>query len=367
MGDPRVQRLAEVLVRYSVNIQPGDKTLVSGSPAAEPLLLAVYEEVLKAGGHVNAMVGLPGAEEAFLRLASDEQLEFISPLQRLVAEQFDASIGIRSDINTRELSGVDPARQSQRRRATAPVMRTYMQRAAAGELKWVGTQYPTPAYAQDADMSLREYEDFVYEACFCDQEDPVARWQQVHDEQQRLVDWLEGKREVSVKGPNADLTLSIEDRVFINSDGHHNMPSGEIFTGPVEDSASGWIRFTYPAVTSGREVEGVELTFEDGRVVKASAKKNEEFLLRMLDTDDGSRYLGEFAIGTNDGIQRFTRNILFDEKIGGSIHVAVGAGYPETGSKNESGIHWDMICDMRDGGEIRVDGELIYQNGEFKI
>ncbi|HEC34144.1 MAG TPA: aminopeptidase [Chloroflexi bacterium] len=367
MADQRVERLASVLVRYSTHVQPGDLVMVSGMPEAAPLILAVYEEVLKAGGHPHLRIGLSGAEEAFYRLASDEQLEFVSPLQELIVERFDVTIGIRSDHNTRELSGVDPARQRRRSKAMTPIMKTYMQRGASGELKWVGTQFPTAAYAQEADMSLREYEDFVYAACFCDQDDPVTRWQEIHDTQQRLVDWLEGRREVRVTGPNADLTLSIEGRVFINSDGHHNMPSGEIFTGPVEDSAEGWVRFTYPAITGGREVEGIELWFEKGRVTKATAKKNEAYLLEMLDTDPGARYLGEFAIGTNDGIQRFTKNILFDEKIGGSFHMAVGAGYPETGSKNESAIHWDMICDMRDGGEIYVDGELFYRGGEFVI
>jgi aminopeptidase len=178
---------------------------------------------------------------------------------------------------------------------------------------------------------------------------------------------LADKKLVEIKGPNIDLTLSVEGRTFINADGTHNMPSGEIFTGPVEDSANGWVRFTYPAVLSGREVDGIELHFKKGKVVKASAKKNEDFLIAMLDTDEGSRYLGEFAIGTNQRINRFIKNILFDEKIGGTIHMAVGSGYPETGSKNQSAIHWDMICDMREGGQITVDGELFYQSGEIKI
>ena len=216
-------------------------------------------------------------------------------------------------------------------------------------------------------MSLREYEDFVYGACFCDQEDPVAAWQTVHSEQARVIEWLDGRKRVRVVGPNADLTLSIEGREFINSDGHHNMPSGEVFTGPVENSAEGWVKFTYPAISGGREVNGVELAFEEGRVVRAKAKKNESYLVRMLDTDEGSRYLGEFAIGTNFGIQRFTKNILFDEKIGGSFHLALGNGYPETGSKNHSAIHWDMICDMREGGEIWVDDALLYKEGRFQI
>ena len=276
-------------------------------------------------------VDLPGTQEAFYRLATDDQINHLSPLDEFVVENIDVSIGIRADSNTREMSGADPAKQSQRRKALMPLFKTTMQRSATGEFRWVGTLYPTNAYAQDAEMSLRDYEEFVYGACFCDQDDPVARWQEVHDMQQKLVDWLVGKREVRVTGPNADLTLSIEDRVFMNSDGHKNMPSGEIFTGPVEDSVEGWVRFTYPAVTAGREVEGIELKFEKGKVVEASAKKGEEFLLKMLDTDPGARYVGEFAIGTNDGIKRFTKNILFDEKIGGSFHMAVGFGFPETG------------------------------------
>jgi aminopeptidase len=242
-----------------------------------------------------------------------------------------------------------------------------MRRTAAGELRWVGTLFPTAAQAQEADMSLADFEDFVYRACFVDQPDPEACWREISARQQRLVDWLRGKEQVRVEGPDVELTLSIAGRTFINSDGHKNMPSGEIFTGPVEESVNGWIRFTYPAIYGGREVQGIELRFEDGRVVEASAGKNESFLQAVLDTDPGARYLGEFAIGTNDGIDRFTKSILFDEKIGGTIHMAVGAGYPETGSKNESAVHWDMICDMRDGGRIWVDDELFYDSGVFTI
>jgi len=216
-------------------------------------------------------------------------------------------------------------------------------------------------------MSLSDYEDFVYGTMFCDKENPVAEWNRIHDEQQKVVDWLQGRKEVSVKSATADLTLSIEGRTFINSDGTKNMPSGEVFTGPVEDSANGWIEFSYPAIQGGREVEGVRMEFENGKVVKATAEKNEIFLLSQLDIDDGARFLGEFAIGTNYGIKKFTKSILFDEKIGGSIHLAVGAGYPETGSVNKSAIHWDFICDMREDSEIRVDGDLLYKNGKFMI
>jgi aminopeptidase len=216
-------------------------------------------------------------------------------------------------------------------------------------------------------MSLRDYEDFVYAATFADQDDPVACWRGIHDTQQRLVEWLRGKKDVRVRGPNIDMTLSIEGRAFVNSDGHRNMPSGEIFTGPVEESANGWVKFTYPAIRAGYEVQGVEFEFKDGRVAQARARKNEAYLLSQLDSDAGARYLGEFALGTNYGIQRFTKSILYDEKIGGTLHMAVGRGYPETGSKNRSSVHWDFICDMRQDSEIWVDGELLYKNGVFQI
>ena len=247
------------------------------------------------------------------------------------------------------------------------MVKTFSARAQTKDLRWVLTQYPCSALAQEANLSLRDYEDFVYKATFADQDDPVGAWQQLHDEQQRFIDWIAGKKQVEIKGPNVDLSLSIENRTFINSDGESNMPSGEIFTGPVEESVNGWIKFSYPAIAYGREVEGVELEFKEGKVVSAKAEKNQEFLLTMLETDAGASYLGEFAIGTNYGIQQFTKSILYDEKIGGTIHVALGNGYPETGSKNESGIHWDMICDMRQDSEIRVDGALFYKDGVFQV
>jgi aminopeptidase len=237
----------------------------------------------------------------------------------------------------------------------------------AGEMTWVYTIYPCPAYAQEADMSLREFEDFVYQSTFADTPNPVERWHALRDEQQRYVDWLAGRSRVEIRGPNAEIAFSVQGRKFINSSGRDNMPSGEIFTSPVENSADGWVEFSYPAIHGGREVEGVRLVFENGKVVEATAKKNEAYLLSMLDSDPGARYLGEFAIGTNYGIDRFTKLILFDEKMGGTIHMAVGNSYPESGGVNSSSIHWDMICDVRRDSEIRVDGELLYRNGEFRI
>jgi aminopeptidase len=331
------------------------------------LVKETYRQIIKAGGHPLLRWQEDDFQEIMLKEGNDEQLSFIPDPFKIVIETYDCQIGIRGASNTRSLSGVDPSREQIRRLAGREIMETMMKRSAEGEVRWVGTLYPTQAHAQEADMSLSDYEDFVYGACHVDKDDPVAEWNKVSTMQQKLVDWLKGKSMVKVKGPNIDMALSIAERTFINSDGHKNMPSGEIFTGPVEESVNGWVRFTYPAIYSGREVSGVELRFKDGKVVEATAKKNEEFLISVLDTDDNSRYLGEFAIGTNNGIQRFTKSILFDEKIGGTIHMALGAGYPETGSKNKSPVHWDMICDMRDGGQIWVDDELFYESGKFLI
>lgn len=367
MIDLRTQRLAVLLAHYCVAVQPGDRVAIQSTPLGMPLVKATYREVLRAGGHPIVNVQDEELQEILFREGSDAQLQYVSDPMRIVNETFECSIRIAAASNTRVLANVDSARQKLHRAAMGPLMATMMRRSASGEHRWVTTVYPTHAYAQEADMSLSDYADFVYSACFADQDDPVAEWRKLSATQQRLADWLAGKSKVRVQGPNADLTLDIRGRTFINSDGHRNMPSGEIFTGPVEDSAHGWVRFTYPAIYSGREVEDVELRFEVGKVVSATAKKNEAFLHSVLETDAGASYLGEFAIGTNYGINRFTKSILFDEKIGGTFHMALGAGYPETGSVNRSTVHWDMICDMRDGGQIWVDDELFYKNGQFVI
>ncbi len=366
--DPRVEKVADVLVSYSVAIKPGDLVMIHlYEPLAEPLALAIYQRVLQAGGHAIFRMAPAGAEEVFFQVAGDEQLSTPDPTFKWLMENIDVRMALRAPVNTRALSNVDPARLARARKASEPIMQTFMERQATGELRWTLTQYPTQAAAQDAEMSLSEYEDFVYGASMVHLDDPVAYWKQKSAEQQRLVDWLKGKDRVEVRGEHIGLTLSIKDRTFINADGKKNFPDGEIFTGPVEDSVNGWVRFTYPAIYNSREVDGVELRFEAGRVVEAHAGKGEDFLLSVLDTDEGARTLGEFAIGTSEGIQQFTRNILFDEKIGGTVHMAVGSGYPDTGSKNRSAVHWDMICDMRSGGEILVDGELFYKDGVFQV
>jgi aminopeptidase len=274
---------------------------------------------------------------------------------------------IEAPENTRAMSGIDPSRQQLRNQAYAKWTEAYTKRSTSGELRWVMTNYPCQALAQEAEMSLADFENFVYQSTFVDQVDPVQQWRNIHDEQERLISWLAGKRMILIRGPQADVTLSIVGRKFINSDGDQNMPSGEIFTSPVEESINGWVSFSYPAIYQGIAVEGVRLEFEHGRIVKASAEKNEEFLLKMLDIDEGSRFVGELGIGTNYGISRFTKNILYDEKIGGTFHLALGTGFGEAGGLNESSIHWDLITDATNETEMYVDGELFYKDGKFVV
>jgi len=367
MADLRVEKLAQTIVEYSVGVRKGDRVVIQGSTAAEPLIKEIYSRVLQEGGYPFLMLSIPGAEEIFFRYASDDQLKYVPKPTELIYETYDVRISLIAETNTKALSNVDPARTVAWRRGRTELNRTFMRRSAAKEMRWNVASFPTNAAAQDAEMSLTEYEDFVYGACLPDLNDPVGYWRRFSARQEKIVNWLKGKKSVRLVGPDTDLRLSIEGRDFENCDGHFNMPDGEIFTGPVEDSINGHVYFSYPAVYGGREVTGARLFFENGKVVKATADKNEDFLNQTLDTDAGSRYIGEFAIGTNEGITKFTREILFDEKISGSFHMALGSGYPETGSKNESAIHWDMICDLRDGGEIHVDDELLYRDGKFTI
>ena len=367
MADPRVEKLAEILVDFSIDVQPGEWVVVRSHIQALPLLHAVTRRILAAGGNPSVVLSDSQLGEILLREANDAQLEWISPMERMTLENADALIVLSATDNTRALSGVDPLRQQLQQRARRDLMATYMQRSADGSLRWVGAQYPCPALAQEADMSLGDYEDFVYSATFADQPDPGQAWRAVFDRQQRWVEWLKGRRQIVIKAANADMTLSIAGRDFINDYGRHNMPAGELFTSPVEDSVNGWVRFSYPAIREGREVEGVEFYFEQGKIVKATAAKNEAYLLSQLDVDAGARFLGEWAIGANYRIKRFTKSILYDEKIGGTMHMAVGRGFPEAGSRNASAIHWDFICDMRQQSEIWVDGDLFYKDGEFQV
>ncbi|MCP4541168.1 MAG: aminopeptidase [Chloroflexi bacterium] len=366
MSDSRVTKLAQVLVNYSLDLQPGEEFILATSPLAEELSLAIYKEAVLSGAHVFVANNLPGAQEIFFKHASDAQLDHVDSIQKFAMERFDAMLAIMAPYNTREMSGIDPTRLSRASKANTEISQIRAERTAREEFRWCITLFPSHASAQEADMSLSDYQDFVYGACLLNLADPVTAWKEMGERQSKLVDWLAGKDEMVMKGSNIDIRLSIKDRSFVNCDGKFNFPDGEIFTGPVEQSVNGWVRFAYPGIYGGREVEDMELWFEDGKVVKEKAAKGQELLTALLDTDDGSRYLGELGIGTNYGIQRFTKNMLFDEKIGGTFHFAVGRGMPETGSQNKSAIHWDMLCDMAES-EVTVDGELFYKDGKFVV
>ncbi|GAC1476677.1 MAG: aminopeptidase [Ktedonobacterales bacterium] len=370
MTDPRIARWAQTLVDYCLHVQPGHIVRITSTPLAEPLLAAVYREVLRVGGHPVVQLQLPGLAEALLTEGNDEQLAWVNPGDRALLEQAHATLNISASANTRALTNADPARQAIAVRAERELAHIRQRRTTEGHLRWCTTLYPTQAHAQDAEMALADFAEFVYGACFLNEEDPGAAWAALGRRQQQYVDWLRDKHVVRILGPDTDLRLSIQGRTFINSDGKRNFPSGEFFTGPVEDSAEGTVRFTIPSIYGGRPVQDIRLRFAQGRVVEAAAAQGEAFLHQMLELDAGARYLGEFAFGNNFGITRGIRNILFDEKIGGTIHMALGNSYPETGGQNHSALHWDMICDLRPaagGGEVWVDDQLFLKDGRFLL
>lgn len=366
MADPRHQKLAQVLIHYSLAVKPGDKLKILGPAEAAPLIREAYREAIKAGAHVTPRITLDGLREILLKTGSDEQLTHVSQLDWADAEHFDAALFIMADLNTRGLSGVDPARLATFGSSRRELNKMMDEREVAGKYRWCLTLFPTQAYAQDAGLSLTDYEDFVYEAGLLNDDDPVAGWKQLREEQQRICDYLTAHDEIHIVTPDTDITYRVGGRKWENCDGRVNFPDGEVFSAPIENSVNGYVRFSYPALHAGNEVEDVRLVFQDGKVVEASASKGIDFLNAMLDMDAGSRYLGEVAFGTNYGIQRFTRELLFDEKIGGTMHMALGQAYGSVGGLNESGLHWDMVCSLREG-KVYADGELCYENGQFLI
>lgn len=367
MRDQRADALARILVQYSTKVKKGDACVVQATTGAEPLVQAVYEEILRAGGHPVVQLSPEGAAAAFYELADDDQLDWIAPTSAWAVEEADVRIAILADANTRHLSQVDPKKQARVQRARKGLMETSMRRSASGDYRWALTLFPTHAYASEAGMPLAAYEDFYYRACLATDPEPVGAWQRQSGLVRRLAEWISGKEEVHIQAPGTDIRLGVAGRTWIPCVGDRNMPDGEFFTGPVEDAVDGEISFSFPAVYGGREVSGVRLRFEGGRVVDAAAERGEEFLHEMLDTDDGARRLGELGIGTNYGITTATREILLDEKIGGSVHMAIGMSYPESGGRNSSAVHWDMVCDLRNGGSITVDGEELQRDGQFLV
>lgn len=360
------ERYARLLVDYSLELKKGDKFLISSSYLAEDLLREVYRQSLAVGAHPEFRIGLNGIEKTFYECASQEQLEYVSPVSKYVADNFDALLIVLAPFNLKELQNVDPKKKQTVSIAWTELKKTLWKRGAHKELNWTCCIYPTDAGAQECGMSTSEYEDFVYSACFLYEDDAIVKWQELRRKQQRVVDLLNGKDTIRFAGNEIDISFSAKGRKWINSAGRRNMPSGEVFTSPVEDSVNGKIRFSYPGFYFAQEIEDITLEVKAGQVVSWDAKKGKELLDKILEIPGAKRF-GEAAVGTNKGIRKFTKNMLFDEKMGGTIHMAIGAAPPETGGKNESGVHWDMLADMSEGGQIYADGELVYKNGEFII
>jgi len=363
--DPRLERLADVVVDYSAAVKAGDLVVLEATPLAAPLVRETYRRILAAGGHPEVRMAVDGVAEALLDEGNEAQLGWVSPARVEQIERADVRIVFESEYNTRSLSDADPAKQAIVQRARKRLGDRLFERYASGELRWLVTLWPTQAAAQEAGMSLAEYEDFVFRAGFLDRDDPAGAWRDFGERLDGLAEWLGKTRELRVVAEDTDLRLGVEGRTWVASSGRENFPDGEIFTGPVETSVEGEIAFSFPAAFGGRVIEGVRLRFEGGEVVEASAKRGGEFLDEMLALDEGARRVGEFAFGLNESITEFTLNTLFDEKIGGTAHLALGKSYPETGGLNTSALHWDLVTDLRTGSEVFADGELVYRDGRF--
>ena len=361
-----LRKYAELLVHYCVELQPGEKLYVSSTTLAEPLVREVYRAGLRAGGIVEVDLAFREKGRIFLQEAEGDQLRHVPTLYARAMEEFDAYLYIRAPFNLFEDQGADPEKAKLRKEALQPYHNIYFERTGTRALKRNLCQFPTMAAAQNAGMSLEAYEEFVFSACKLHEDDPKAAWLEVRRRQQGIVDVLNTHDHFRYQSEVIDIEFSTKGRTWINSDGQTNMPSGEVYTSPVEDSVNGHIHFDYPSVYMGHEVEGVTLTVKDGYIEKWEAKRGQDFLDRIF-AIDGTRRFGEAAIGTNYDIDRFTKNILFDEKIGGTVHMAIGQSYQQCGGKNESSVHWDMIADMTRGGAVYANGEKLYESGKFLI
>lgn len=362
------EKYASVLVDYSTDVKKGDLVLIRAtSPAAENLVKAVYKKVVQKGAHALLRTSICDMSDTFIKYATDEQLDFVDPISKMEYEIVDKYISIGAPLNVKNMARADKNKLARRSKATRELSELLLNRSAKGEASWVIADVPTHGLAQEAKMSFDEYSEFLFNACFLNLDDPVARLKEMDNEQKRWCEYLNNVSKIRIVGEKTDIMFSTKGRKWISCSGLNNYPDGEVFTSPVEDSANGEIYFDFPAIYRGNEAHKIHLTLENGKVVKAVAEKGEEFLNSMLDMDEGARFVGEIAIGTNEMIQDVTGNILFDEKIGGSIHMAVGASYPETGGKNVSGLHWDIIKNMKNGGEIYADEKLIYKDGKFIV
>jgi aminopeptidase len=355
----RATRFADLLAGYCLDVRAGQQVLVRSTPVAEPLLLELQRAILERDAWPILRVELPGQAEGFYEHARDRHLDDFPSLALREARECDATVGIQAPENTRALAAVDPERIARLARGRREVREQMLKK------RWCSTLWPTQANAQQAGMSLASFSAFVARALFLDQPDPTVAWGGLRAFQDALIGRLSPARELRIEADGTDLTLRVEGRTWVNSDGKRNMPSGEVFTGPHERSASGRILFDVPSSPAGVDVAGVTLVFRDGEVVEASAERGQAYLRQALATDDGARRLGELGLGTNYGIDRPVGAILFDEKIGGTVHLALGRSYPETGGTNSSAVHWDLICDLRRGGRVSADGEVIQENGRY--
>ena len=365
MKDVRLNKLAKLLVNYSTKVKKGDFVYVSCEEVATPWAVEVVKEAIKAGAHVEYHLSSGEINETRLKYASDEQLKESSLLAETMVGRADVWLSAWASRNTKEMSNIDSEKIKLNSQGASSWRKLYSERMGNGTLRWCGTQFPTFADAQEASMSLSDYEDFVYGAGLLDKEDPEAEWKKVSEQQERWVKYLDTKKYLHITSENTDITVGVSGRKWINCDGKENFPDGEIFTSPIENDINGQINFSFPGIYMGKEIEDIKLEIKDGKVVNATAKKGEELLRALLESDEGASFFGEVAIGTNYGIKKFTKNMLFDEKIGGTVHMAIGDSMPEAGGKNTSTIHWDMLCDMRNGGKIYADDELFYCNGQF--
>ncbi|HET7648001.1 MAG TPA: aminopeptidase [Gaiellaceae bacterium] len=355
--DPRIDEYARLLVERSLGVQPGWQVALRGNHLGRPLLEAVMEQVARKGAYPILQLQFEQVGGPFVREAPLELLRTTAPLQRRVWEEADGIITVYSPESAHEGADLSDERQAASQEMLAPLRA----RTMAMSVPWVIAEWPVQSLADEAGMPLEEYEQFVFDAVLLD-------WDAEGERMRRIAAVFDAGREVRIEGAGTDLTLSVEGRTGSVDDGHLNMPGGEVFYAPVEDSANGVVEFReFPAVYYGTEVEGARLVFENGRVVDATARSNEGFLVQTLDTDEGARGLGELGIGCNPGIQRFMKNVGFDEKIDGTIHLAVGSSYTFIGGRNKSSIHWDIVKDLRSEGRIHVDGRLVQENGRWLI
>ena len=361
-------KYAQVLVDYSTNVQKGELVVISTqSVQAKDLVRAIYKRVLQKGANPVLRTGFGDMAELFIKYANDEQLDYVDPMTKLEYEKADVFISLGAPLNTKAMAKADLGKMSRRGKATKPLSELMLNRASKGELKWVIADVPTHALAQEGHMSLDDYTEFLIKSCYLDLDDPVSKLKELDKQQTQWANYLNGVKKLHIIGDRTDITFNVEGRKWISCSGLNNYPDGEVFTSPVEDGINGEIYFDFPQNYRGNSAHDVHLWIEDGKVVKAEASSGQEFLDAMLDMDEGSRGIGEIAFGTNNEIQDVTGNILFDEKIGGAIHMAVGASYPETGGKNVSGLHWDMIKNMKNNSKVYADDKLIYENGKFLI